>query len=376
MAEPGTAGDRIPVSAERPAVRYTLLDRAGRRYPSAVPGALGGHRAGRLYGRLDCPSALRALARGGYRAQRVFFADAATARAAGYRPCAVCLPTEYARWRARPAHGAGTAGAWAGSIAPTARGSALRATGRARSTEPRGGPVPEAEPDARPSGAAPVSYDGSGGHAPLGGSRAALTRSGPDAPSPSSGDRGRRPRAGVAPALPAPHTDLELAALLDLLTSRRVPARTLSIGHGRDDASRAAARAVAAAWCGQGPPLPGGAGLGRGAGEVARSVLEVVDWPEEAASWLRQARRLTAGPPDAWVVCGAPAGWAGMARRLRRSTAWSAERTYALASLGTPEAVALAGARAVEGLRGACPDGGHWEVRRGWITFAPPRSRP
>ena len=78
---------------------YMLLGGDGRPYASAVPGSLGGHRRGRIYGRLDCPSALRALARGGYVRDRVFFADAETARAAGYRPCAVCLPNEYAGWK-------------------------------------------------------------------------------------------------------------------------------------------------------------------------------------------------------------------------------------------------------------------------------------
>ncbi|HEY2100575.1 MAG TPA: hypothetical protein VGH72_29215, partial [Pseudonocardia sp.] len=51
-------------------------------------------------GRLDCRSALRALARGGYARHRVFFADEATAVAAGYRPCAVCLPARYRAWKA------------------------------------------------------------------------------------------------------------------------------------------------------------------------------------------------------------------------------------------------------------------------------------
>jgi hypothetical protein len=34
---------------------------------------------------MDCPSALRAITRGGYVQHRVFFADAATAIAAGYQ---------------------------------------------------------------------------------------------------------------------------------------------------------------------------------------------------------------------------------------------------------------------------------------------------
>ncbi|WP_431921200.1 Ada metal-binding domain-containing protein [Nonomuraea jabiensis] len=80
---------------------YTLIGADDRPYRSEVPGTLGGHRRGRLYGRLDCPSALRAIARGGYVKHRVFFADEATAVAAGYRPCAVCLPEHYRNWKAQ-----------------------------------------------------------------------------------------------------------------------------------------------------------------------------------------------------------------------------------------------------------------------------------
>jgi hypothetical protein len=84
---------------------YTLLGPDGRPYESTVAGTLGGHRRTRVYGRLDCPTALRAIARGGYVAHRVFFADEDTARAAGYRPCAVCLRETYRAWRASAAAG-------------------------------------------------------------------------------------------------------------------------------------------------------------------------------------------------------------------------------------------------------------------------------
>ncbi|MGY1871177.1 Ada metal-binding domain-containing protein [Nocardia gipuzkoensis] len=80
---------------------YTLLGGDGRPYRSAAPGRYGGHRRSRIYGRLDCPSALRALARGVYRAHRVFFATETDAATAGYRPCAVCLPGPYAAWKKR-----------------------------------------------------------------------------------------------------------------------------------------------------------------------------------------------------------------------------------------------------------------------------------
>ncbi len=79
--------------------RYLLLGPDGRPYRSVAPGTLGGHRRQRIYGRLDCPAALRALERGHYARYRVFFADEPTAVAAGYRPCARCLPAAYRRWK-------------------------------------------------------------------------------------------------------------------------------------------------------------------------------------------------------------------------------------------------------------------------------------
>lgn len=78
---------------------YRLVDARGAVFESATPGTLGGHRRTKIYGRLDCPGALRWLAKGHYATHRVFFRDAATARAAGYRPCAVCLPDAYRKWK-------------------------------------------------------------------------------------------------------------------------------------------------------------------------------------------------------------------------------------------------------------------------------------
>lgn len=86
-----------------PSTRFKLIGRDGKPYDSDVPGTLGGHRRNRIYGRLDCRSALRAIARGEYVKHRVFFQDEATAVAAGYRPCAVCLPEKYTAWKAATA---------------------------------------------------------------------------------------------------------------------------------------------------------------------------------------------------------------------------------------------------------------------------------
>lgn len=65
-----------------------------------IRGSIGGHSGTRIYGRLDCPSALRAIAKGGYVKYRVFFADEATAIEAGYRPCVSCMPERYRAWKA------------------------------------------------------------------------------------------------------------------------------------------------------------------------------------------------------------------------------------------------------------------------------------
>jgi hypothetical protein len=91
------------VSIEPPE-RWRLTAPDGSQYASAAPGELGGNRRLRIYGRLDCASARRALPKG-YARHRVFFADEAAAIAAGYRPCGACLRERYRAWKA-----GGTAG--------------------------------------------------------------------------------------------------------------------------------------------------------------------------------------------------------------------------------------------------------------------------
>ncbi|GAB3972469.1 hypothetical protein GCM10029978_049620 [Actinoallomurus acanthiterrae] len=155
---------------------------------------------------------------------------------------------------------------------------------------------------------------------------------------------------------PGPHTDAELAALLGLLEQDRFEA--VVVGHGRDDASTATARAFLDAWR-----------------ALGREVIAVVDWPERAASWLRPARRMTAQTPDAWVVAAAPLGFAQLSRRLRYDTDWDPRRTYAFASLQDARLPALAGAGVVRGLRGATADGATWEAADRWITTRYPDRR-
>jgi methylated-DNA-[protein]-cysteine S-methyltransferase len=95
----GLGRKRLLLDLEAGQRTWTLIGADGKPYESPTPGTLGGHRRSKGYGRLDCRAALGWIAKGHYVKQRVFFADEETAVAAGYRPCAVCMPERYAEWK-------------------------------------------------------------------------------------------------------------------------------------------------------------------------------------------------------------------------------------------------------------------------------------
>jgi len=79
---------------------FRLIGADGAVYSSETKGTFGGHRKTRVYGALDCKAASRAIAKGvQYEKARVFFANEADARAAGYRPCAVCMREANDAWK-------------------------------------------------------------------------------------------------------------------------------------------------------------------------------------------------------------------------------------------------------------------------------------
>ena len=80
---------------------YRLLQPDGSSVTSEKPGTLGGNATLRIYGRLDCESAVNALKRG-YAKHRVFFADEQAAIDAGFRPCGRCMHESHALWKAGP----------------------------------------------------------------------------------------------------------------------------------------------------------------------------------------------------------------------------------------------------------------------------------
>lgn len=82
--------------------KYRLLGADGQFYESEEKGTLGGNGNAKIYGRLDCSAARRAIEspeRAIYTENRVFFADEKTALAAGYRPCGTCMRAHYRLWK-------------------------------------------------------------------------------------------------------------------------------------------------------------------------------------------------------------------------------------------------------------------------------------
>jgi hypothetical protein len=150
----------------------------------------------------------------------------------------------------------------------------------------------------------------------------------------------------AATRAPEPHTSAELDALIGLLHGAR--ATTIAIGHGRHSASIATASAIADAW-------PG-------------IVTATVDWPANAASWLRPARRLVSGEPDAWVVADTPAGSAQLIARLVEQPGWTPMRTFGTASLDSPELAELSGPGVLTGMRGATAAGHTWRIDDDTLT--------
>ena len=83
---------------------YKLLGADGKVYASEIPGTLGGNSKLKVYGRLDCGTALSAIRRfpGSYEKSRVFFLNEKTALAAGYRPWGTCLRAQYREYKDDP----------------------------------------------------------------------------------------------------------------------------------------------------------------------------------------------------------------------------------------------------------------------------------
>ncbi|WP_437737375.1 PD-(D/E)XK nuclease family protein [Sorangium sp. So ce1335] len=100
----------VPPAGDGVRKAYWLLGPDGHRYESMTPGTLGGNAKAKIYGRLNCGSALASIRDYGesYTRHRVFFADEDAAIAAGYRPCGNCMRARFVAWK-EAQHGTGPA---------------------------------------------------------------------------------------------------------------------------------------------------------------------------------------------------------------------------------------------------------------------------
>jgi len=78
---------------------YKLLNENGKFIFSKIPGTIGGHKKLKIYGKMDCPSALTYINKGQYVNNRVFFLDEEVAIKNSYRPCGKCMKKEYTLWK-------------------------------------------------------------------------------------------------------------------------------------------------------------------------------------------------------------------------------------------------------------------------------------
>ena len=78
---------------------YKLRNSNNKEYISKIPGTVGGHKKLKIYGKFDCPSALKYIEKGMYVKNRVFFENEEIAKEAGYRPCGKCMKKEYKEYK-------------------------------------------------------------------------------------------------------------------------------------------------------------------------------------------------------------------------------------------------------------------------------------
>ncbi|MES9558842.1 MULTISPECIES: hypothetical protein [unclassified Streptomyces] len=138
-------------------------------------------------------------------------------------------------------------------------------------------------------------------------------------------------------------TEAEVTALVALALARG--AQTIAVGSGRDPLALTSVHTVVQAW--------------ERAGGVC--VLEL-DWPETAASWLRQATRFAAAEPDLWIMQGPHLGWAQMTRRLLWSTPWQPARTLLTGAVSDRRTLDLVGLHNLPGIGGVTSDGDAWHL--------------
>jgi hypothetical protein len=126
---------------------------------------------------------------------------------------------------------------------------------------------------------------------------------------------------------------------------------SLSLGHGRNADDRTIAEELANSWKDTQNWVRSDGGF----------VINHVDWPETAASWLAQAKILSKDNPDAWLLISSSISVLAVLKRLADRKGWLAERTFVVSN--TNDMLTNAGdLAAYEGLKFINENGDQWRV--------------
>ncbi len=95
---------------------------------------------------------------------------------------------------------------------------------------------------------------------------------------------------------------------------------SISIGHERNGASYAIVEELVKSWQSTQTWVRVEGGF----------IIRQVDWPQTAASWLAQAKKLNKDRPDALVIISSVSSGIAVLKRLADQKTWSASRTFCL----------------------------------------------
>jgi hypothetical protein len=142
-----------------------------------------------------------------------------------------------------------------------------------------------------------------------------------------------------------------ISAIIHWIDAYNYETYSLSIGHGRNPGDSKIAEELANSW----------GDLQNWVRSEGGFVINYVDWPESAASWLAQAKILSKDNPDVWILISSSMSVLSVLKRLADQSGWFAERTFVVSDT----AVLLTHAgdlAAYEGLKCINENGDQWRV--------------
>jgi len=99
-------------------------------------------------------------------------------------------------------------------------------------------------------------------------------------------------------------------------------------------------------------------------------IINIVEWPITAASWLKPAQRLNKDNPDAWILVGPFASSLKLMERLLNEKSWLPERTFCVFPTFENAENRFDLMRKLNGLEALLLSGEKWIIENGtWLTY-------